>query len=123
MQVNKIQTHNNHSPAFKAWLKLDGAKNLLSDKCTKEIMNSAAEVGDVNDMISIYISKSKQLRDNSWSEIRHRFTVQEYIRETYMSAIINAEHFVKSFETKGDNDCEIGSNILEWLKTLPRYED
>lgn len=123
MQVDKIQTHNNYSPAFKAWIKLDGATELLSEKCTKKIINSAAKVGDANDMIDIYISRNKELRDNSWSEMRCRFTVQEYIRKTYMSAIINAEHFVKGFETKGDNDCEIGANILKWLETLPRYED
>lgn len=121
MQVDKVQTHNNHSPAFKAWLKLDGAKNLLSEKCTKEIINSVAEVGDANDMIDIYISKNKELRDNSWSEMRCRFTVQECVRETFMSAIINAEHFVESFETK--DDCVIGYYILKWLKTLPRYKD
>ena len=55
MQVDKVQIHNNYSPSFKAWLKLGGAKELLSEECTKKIINSVAEVGDVNDMIDIYI--------------------------------------------------------------------
>lgn len=120
--ISKIQGSNTQ-PSFKAWLNLEGATELLSKKCTKEIINSAETVGDAKDIINIHISDT-YMRNNSWSEMGNRFTVKEPVRETYMNAIVNSEHFSEGFETKEElSRYEIGANILKWLEKLPRYKD
>lgn len=120
--LNRIQSNTNQ-PSFKAWLDLRGATELISKKCTREIREAAEKIGDPNDMIDIHISKDTFVRDNSWSEMRCRFTVPESVRSTYMNAIINGEHFNKGFETKDSLSSIIGTEILKWLEKLPRYED
>lgn len=118
--INKIQSNNKIT--FKAWINVSGNSNILSKKDMKKIKEIAQKVGDERDLIDVYISKIERLRDNSWSEMRTRFTVTETVRDTYMRAIVNSEHFVKKLETINNKDYTIGAEIIEWLKTLPVYE-
>lgn len=121
--INRVQANTNQ-PSFRAWLELSGNKKLLSKECIKKIRSSVEEIGDPNDMVKIHISNT-YTRDNSWSEMRNRFTVPETVRTTYMNAIVNGEHFNNGVETKEDilNGVEIGTHILSWLEKLPRYKD
>ena len=41
---------------------------------------------------------NRALCDNSYSKMKTKFTVPESVWETYMSTIVNSEHFVKKLK-------------------------